>query len=97
MTKQTVYGNNFAEKCGFRLQFLRQSAFSTHHCWRGLMTSPMNDNFLIFFFLIFPFLNADAMDTNDYRSNTFQSKQKLAQMTSTKTKFERKESIFNWE
>ena len=27
MTKQTVYLNNFARKSGFRLQFLRQSAF----------------------------------------------------------------------
>ena len=27
MTKQTVYVNNFARKSGFRLQFLRQSAF----------------------------------------------------------------------
>ena len=27
MTKQTVYLNNFARKCGFRLQFLWQSAF----------------------------------------------------------------------
>ena len=37
MTKQTVCLNNFARKSGFRLQFLRQSAFLTHHCWRGLM------------------------------------------------------------
>ena len=27
MTRQTVYPNNFARKSGFRLQFLRQSAF----------------------------------------------------------------------
>ena len=27
MTKQTVYLKNFARKSGFRLQFLRQSAF----------------------------------------------------------------------
>ena len=41
MTKQIVYLNNFARKSGCRLQFLRQSAFYTHHCWRGLMTSPI--------------------------------------------------------
>ena len=41
MTKQTAYLNNFARKSGFSLQFLRQSAFYTHYCWRGLMTSPM--------------------------------------------------------
>ena len=29
MTKLTVYVNNFAGKSGFRLQFLRQSAFYT--------------------------------------------------------------------
>ena len=32
--KQTVYLNNFARKSVFRLQFLRQSAFYTHNCWR---------------------------------------------------------------
>ena len=41
MTKQTVYLSNFARKSGFRWQFLRRSAFYTHHCWRGLMTSPI--------------------------------------------------------
>ena len=41
MTKQTVYLNNLARKSGFGLQFLWQSAFKTHHCWRGLMTSPI--------------------------------------------------------
>ena len=41
ITKQTVHLNNFARKSGFRLQFLWQSAFSTHHCWKSLMTSPM--------------------------------------------------------
>ena len=43
MTKQTVYMylSNLARKGGFGLQFLRQSAFQTHHCWRGLMTSPI--------------------------------------------------------
>ena len=41
LTKQTVYLNNFARKSGFRLQFLRQSASWTHHCWRGLMTFPI--------------------------------------------------------
>ena len=38
MTKQTVYLNNFARKSGFRLQFLKQSALKTLHCWRGLMS-----------------------------------------------------------
>ena len=42
MSKQTVYLNNFARKSGFRLQFPRQSAFKTHHYWRGL-TSPMKE------------------------------------------------------
>ena len=46
MTKQTVHLNNFARKSGFRLQFLRQSAFQTHHCWRGRMTSPITQSFL---------------------------------------------------
>ena len=39
--KQTVYLNNFGRKSGLRFQFLRQSVFQTHHCWRGLMTSPI--------------------------------------------------------
>ena len=42
MTKQTVYLNNIARKSGFRLHYLRQSAFQTHHYWRSLMTSPMS-------------------------------------------------------
>ena len=42
MTKQTVYLNNYARKSEFRLHFLRQSDFKTHHCWRGLMTSPIS-------------------------------------------------------
>ena len=41
MTKQTVYLNNIARKRECRLHYLKQSAFLTHHCWRGLMTSPM--------------------------------------------------------
>ena len=36
MTKKTVYLNSFARKGGIRLQFLRQSAFQTHHCWRRI-------------------------------------------------------------
>ena len=44
MTKQIVYLNNFARKSGFRLQCLRQYAFQTHHCWRGVMTSPMSND-----------------------------------------------------
>ena len=40
-TKQTVYLNNIARKSGCRLHYLKQSAFETHHCWRGLMTSPI--------------------------------------------------------
>ena len=42
MTKQSVYVNNISTKSAFRLQFLSQSAFKTHHCWWGLMTSPMS-------------------------------------------------------
>ena len=38
MMKQTGYLNNYARKSG--LQFLRQSAFQTHRCWRGPMTAP---------------------------------------------------------
>ena len=41
MTKQAVYLNNIARKSGRRLHYLRQSAFKTHHCWRGLMTYPI--------------------------------------------------------
>ena len=60
MTKQTVYLNNFAGKSGFRLQFLRQSAFSTHHCGRGLMTCPIRVSelrFLCTVLLLNPFPN----------------------------------------
>ena len=35
MTKETVYQNNFTRKSGFRLHYLRQSAFLTQHFWRG--------------------------------------------------------------
>ena len=39
--RNRLYLLNVARKSGFRLQFLRQSAFQTHHCWRGQMTSPI--------------------------------------------------------
>ena len=47
MTKQTVYLNNMVRKSGCRLHYLRQSTFKTHHCWRGLMTSPVTLYFTI--------------------------------------------------
>ena len=46
MTKQTVFLNNFARKRELRLQFLRQSAFSAQHCWRGQMTYTIIYTFL---------------------------------------------------
>ena len=80
MTKQTAYLNDIARKSGSRLQFLRQSAFYTHHCWRGMMTSPMKCYDILFrhcrlprgFHLLFVIFRALILDIF-YSASVFQS------------------------
>ena len=46
---QTVCLNSLGRKSRFSLQFLRQSAFWTNQCWKGLMNSPMKNMVHLFY------------------------------------------------